>query len=154
MRLIEHVSYGAYTPSRKARQRASKGLARLSQEEAYTFVLDGIPDTSELQTAVINLIRGTKEQYLVTIGVSRVHPKDDFNRKTGLRIALANLSMFTAEIDSFSYYGDEMRIKFKVSAAGKHVGDFFLRLVEGKRPVLDGYSRPKHFAIRESKTET
>jgi hypothetical protein len=155
MRVVEHQSYGPDTPTRKQRM-AQQAFGKAFRDEAHTIVIDGVPDAADIRKIAGALVNRQVTQYIFSIGVSQVHPKDDFIRKVGMKIATENMHNFFAELKSFSLgdSGSTMRVCFEIQDLScKHVGYIYFAIKDGERPRLNGYSSVNKFAIRESKTE-
>lgn len=133
MRLVGHFSYGAETPTKRERLIGKMG-GFWKLQKAGTLVIDGVPELADMQNWILNFIAGGGCTVEFEIGLSRVHPKDDFVRKEGFKIAEANRKRMMATIESVGATKDVVRIEFQTEQ-----GSFWVRFpTNGSRPQLDG----------------
>jgi hypothetical protein len=87
VKIIDHDNYRGYTPSREMRVKLNFG--------GTTLIIEGFPNRQywlEQLTSPDFLADITKHKFTVDIGIAKCNPRDDFQRKEGIRYALAALT--------------------------------------------------------------
>jgi len=115
--IIQHNGWGAFTAPRNERS------AEYSFQPTTKYI-DQIPPYAKLVDALHVMGQGVEVQILLLVGEARVHPKDDYIKKEGVRIAMENakeeryvvreMSITNKNEIRVKVSGDDFDISFKV----------------------------------------
>lgn len=108
MKIVSHFSYGSATPSRQDRLNKTDTYCG-HEKRAGTIIIENLPLPEDIENWSL---RCCGNKLYLRIGVARVHPKDDFNRKDGLRVATENMETVAATIETIFINSVRIRVEF------------------------------------------
>jgi len=104
MKIVHHDTFGGQTPRFEDRKHSFS---------PRTVVMEDLPSLQEVLDASKYLLGGGSPSFSVLIGVSKLHPRDQFSRKEGLRLATSRMARVDLWLENVSVHQSEVHVAFK-----------------------------------------
>lgn len=141
MKAVFHYNDGAHTPP--THQRMRKGYWK-----SYTFVVENIPTRDQVLKLLPDMIASAQSSNSLVItlkvGSSVVHPKDQFQRKIGLRLAEEALRDELFVFEAVYVTTDKIHLTLRHTGTDQLL---YLTYVNSGRPEMTAHNTELAYAL-------